>query len=129
MFYARVVMKKIILKGEPKSTGAIYKIACRGHFGNYYMSKQGKDVKNSYQSQAKSQWKNKPIEKDIEINIKLFFGTNRKSDWDNFHKLSMDSLSGIVWIDDSQIQKATVEKYYDKENPRIEINIYDEREA
>ena len=87
------------------------------------MTQKGKTLKESYQWQAKSQWMQKPIETDVEIDIKIYFGTKRRSDWDNFHKLSMDALSGIVWEDDSQIIKATVEKHYSKENPRIEIEI------
>jgi Holliday junction resolvase RusA-like endonuclease len=114
-------MVNIILKGEPKSTSHIYKITCKGRFASMYMSREGKAIKESYQWQVKSQWKSKPIETDIAINIKLYFGTKRKSDWDNYNKLSMDSMSGILWKDDSQILKATVEKFYDKENPRIEI--------
>jgi Holliday junction resolvase RusA-like endonuclease len=113
----------IVLKGEPKSTGSIYKITCRGRFGTYYVSKAGKDVKSSYIKQVKSQWKGRLLPDPLEVQIKLYFGTKRKSDWDNFHKLSMDALTGLVWEDDSQIQKALVEKYYDKENPRIEIKV------
>jgi Holliday junction resolvase RusA-like endonuclease len=37
----------------------------------------------------------------------------------------MDSLTGIVWDDDSQIMRATVEKHKDKQKPRIEIYITD----
>jgi Holliday junction resolvase RusA-like endonuclease len=35
----------------------------------------------------------------------------------------MDALTGIVYKDDSQIEQGFVTKYYDKENPRIEIEI------
>lgn len=86
------------------------------------MSGEGKTLKESYQWQAKSQCK-KILTEDLEIWIKIYFGTKRRCDWDNFHKLSMDSLTGIVWEDDSQIQIAHVEKNYCKENPRIEIII------
>jgi len=37
--------------------------------------------------------------------------------------LSMDALTGVVWEDDSQIQVAHVYKDFDKDNPRIEIEI------
>ncbi len=114
----------ITLKGEPKSSQNMYKMTCRGKFATMYMSKEGKDLKESYQWQAKSQWRKKLIKCDLEIEITLYFGTKRKSDWDNFHKLSMDSLTGIVWEDDSQIQRAVVEKRYDKLNPRIEIEVF-----
>jgi len=113
----------ITLLGEPISTGGVYKSVCRGSFPCVYMTQKGKTLKESYQWQAKSQWKKPIIATSIELDIKLYFGTKRRSDWDNFHKLSMDALSGIVWEDDSQIIKATVEKHYSKENPRIEIEI------
>ncbi len=116
-------MKKITLKGEPKSTSNIYKYACRGNFPTMYMNKVGKDLKESYEKQAKSQWRNDPLEDQVALNIRLYFGTKRRSDWDNFHKLSMDALTGIVLIDDSQIMEARVTKLYDKNDPRIEIEV------
>lgn len=88
-----------------------------------YMSAEGKSIKEDYGWQTRQQFKGEPLITDLEISIKIYFGTKRKGDWDNFHKLSMDALTGIVWEDDSQIQKATVEKFYSKENPRIELDI------
>jgi len=113
-------MKSITLKGSPISTNS-----CYFHFkpGVRILVAKAKALKEDYMWQAKSQWKGKPIVEDLELKIKLFFNRKGKHDWDNFHKLSMDALTGIVWADDSQIQKATVEKFYDKENPRIEINL------
>lgn len=35
----------------------------------------------------------------------------------------MDAMTGIVYEDDSQIISALVEKFIDKDNPRIEIDI------
>lgn len=113
----------IILLGEPKSTGSIYKSVNRGKFSSIYMSKEGKALKDSYIRQTTLQWRNLPLQGDIEIKVDIYFGTKRRSDIDNFHKLSFDALTGIVWDDDSQIQKMTVTKNYCKENPRIEITI------
>ncbi len=53
-------------------------------------------LKEQYYWEASAQWKGKPLEGDAEIDIALYFGTKRKTDWDNFHKLSMDALTGIV---------------------------------
>lgn len=114
--------KTITLLGEPKSTGSIYKTRSRP-FPGIYMSKAGKTMKKSYIEQTTRQWANKPLTGDISIHVRLYFGTKRKSDIDNFHKLSFDSFTKIVWVDDSQIQKMFVEKFYDKKNPRIEITI------
>ena len=110
---------KIILLGNPRSTGYMY-----FHHGHKaFIKKDYKDLKDSYSAQAMMQWKDKPSNDLLEIDIKIFFGDKRKRDWDNFHKLSMDALTGIIWEDDSQIKKATVELFYDKESPRIELEI------
>jgi endodeoxyribonuclease RusA len=50
------------------------------------------------------------------MHITLYFGTKRKADWDNFHKLSCDALSGIAQEDDSQIKQVTVALAYDKQS-------------
>jgi len=113
----------ITLLGEPKSTSHIYKMTCRGRFASMYMSKDGKTIKDSYIRQASSQWHSMPLDNDLDIDLKIYFGTRRKADIDNFNKLSFDALTGIVWEDDSQIKRMTIEKLYDKETPRIEIHI------
>lgn len=112
-------MIEITLLGNPKSSSHIYRFHSRGG----YMTKEGKAIKEDYILQAKQQYKGKPLKGDLFIEIALYFGDKRKRDWDNYHKLSMDALNDIVWEDDVQIQKATVIKGYDKENPRIEIEI------
>ena len=116
-------MNKITLTGEPRSTGNIYKSVCRGKFPTVYMSKEGKDLKTSYQWEAKSQWQNKPTKEPLQVLICLYFGTKRRQDIDNFSKICLDSLTGIVWEDDSQIEEMVVSKFYNKKNPRIEIEV------
>lgn len=113
----------ITLAGEPKSTQHIYKFRCAGRIPMMYMDKDGKAIKESYQWQAKSQWKIKPIKDALNVKIDLFFANKRNHDIDNYNKILLDALSGIVWEDDGQIQSMYVTKYYDKENPRIEITI------
>lgn len=111
----------ITLLGEPKSTQNCYKYACRGKFGTFYMSKVGKDMKESYFYQVKNQWKKKPIKGDVILDVTLYFGTKRRADIDNFNKLMFDSLTGVVFEDDSQVQEMTIRKKYDKMSPRIEL--------
>ena len=110
---------KIILQGNPKSTNNLYKQ--HGHIR--FMCKEGKALKEQYQWGAKTQWKQPILEGDVKIEISLYFGDKRKRDWDNFHKLTMDALTGIVWQDDSQVKEATIKVLYSKENPRVEIII------
>lgn len=119
----RKSMVSITLIGSPRSTGNIYKTMCRGNFPRTYMTNEGKSLKESYQWQSKSQFKFPPILGDIEVSVHLYFGTKRRCDIDNFNKILFDSLTGIVWTDDSQIIRSVTEKHYDKYNPRIEIEI------
>lgn len=110
---------KFILTGNPLSTNHIYRHA--GH--RVYMTQEGVNLKTSYQWQLKSQYKKKPMEGDVKVELELFFGDNRKRDIDNYHKILLDAFSGILWEDDSQIIKLTTIKNKDLKNPRIEINI------
>ena len=113
----------IILTGEPRSTSTIYKYHCKFGFPSGYMSKEGKDLKESYQLEAKSQWKDKPMEGSLIVELKLFFKKGGKHDIDNFSKIILDSLNGIVYEDDGQIEQMTVTKFIDKNNPRAEIEV------
>ncbi len=115
---------KITLPGEPKSTNHIYKMRSFGKFVSMYMSAEGKKIKSDYTILARSQFKQQPIADDLEITVTLYFGTKRKHDIDNYCKLLLDSLTGVLWVDDSQITKMTIEKLYSKENPRIELVIH-----
>jgi Holliday junction resolvase RusA-like endonuclease len=116
-------VKHVVLSGEPKSTQHIYRNTCRGGFSTTYMTAEGKALKEKYQWEARSQWNGKPLEGDIAVSITLYFGTKRRADLDNFNKLSLDALTGIAYLDDSQIGKLTIARAYDKTRPRIEIQV------
>lgn len=45
-----------------------------------------------------------------------------KPDWDNIGKILSDALNGLAYRDDSQIVRATVEKWYSLD-PRVEVEI------
>jgi Holliday junction resolvase RusA-like endonuclease len=90
------------------------------------MTARGKKLKEDYQWQIKSKWKGKKLIKgDVGIEVKLFFGTKRKQDIDNFSKILLDAFTGIVWEDDNQIQCMLVEKDYSKKEPRVEVEVYE----
>lgn len=113
----------ITLTGQAKSTNHIYKYACRGNNPCMYLSDLGSTLKEQYALEARSQWRSQPLKGDVEVNISFFHGDKRKRDVDNYNKLILDALSGIIYDDDKQIQRLLIEKYYDKDHPRIEINI------
>lgn len=88
-----------------------------------YMTAQGKTIKEAYQWEAKAQHKGKPFESDVKVSVRFYFGTKRRADLDNFNKLWADSLTGIVYQDDSQIADLHLARDYDKVRPRIEIEV------
>jgi Holliday junction resolvase RusA-like endonuclease len=94
---------------------------CIGGVPRTYMGTEGKPLKGQYQWEAKSQWKGKPLEGDIDVSITLFFSTKRRADLDSFNKISLDALASIAYLDDGQTAKLTIERAYDKAQPTIEI--------
>ena len=111
----------LVLTGKPISTQNAYRSVCRGKFPTVYITPQAKALKEDYIIQAKQQWKKKPLEDDLSLTIRHYHPTKRKVDIDNFHKFALDSLSGILYVDDCQIVELITQKFIDKENPRIEV--------
>ena len=111
----------ITLTGQPKSTNHIYRYACRGRNPCMYMTDVGVALKEQYKLEARSQWKKEALKGSIKVNLRFFHGDKRKRDIDNYNKILLDSLSGIVYDDDKQIDSLHIEKYYDKEHPRVEV--------
>jgi Holliday junction resolvase RusA-like endonuclease len=66
------------------------------------------------------------IENPVKVSLKLwrkFKPTSRRfGDFDNHAKSICDALNGVVWLDDSQVVSATVEKYQSAV-PKVEIEI------
>lgn len=118
----RKLIGKVVLRGNPVSTSHIY---YRRKGRGMFMSEEAKKLKEDYAWQAKKQWKQEAIFEPISVSIKLFFGDARKRDWDNFHKLTMDGLQGIVYNDDNLIKEATIKLGVDKKKPRTEISFYE----
>jgi Holliday junction resolvase RusA-like endonuclease len=89
------------------------------------MTSEGKALKEAYQWEAKSQWRDAPIRSEISMCVCFYFKTKRRRDLDNQNKLVLDALSGIAYEDDSQIATLLLHRRYDKDAPRIEISIQD----
>ena len=114
----------IILSGQPVSTSHIYAYHCKFGYPSGYMNAKGKDIKKQYQDEMWKQRNGRMLDSLIVLEVRMYFKTKGKHDIDNFSKLILDAGNGILWEDDGQIQKLILEKYYDKENPRVELIIY-----
>lgn len=116
-------MISLTLTGEPLSTQHIYRYACRGNHPAMYMTAAGKTRKEQYQWEARSQYRGKPFTGRLSVTLALHFGTKRRKDADNYCKLVLDALTGVVWVDDEQIDELKIVKKYDRERPRVVIEV------
>lgn len=96
------------------------------------MKKNAKELKNSYVMQLCEQmvlqWDFDGFgDAEVAMTVNLYHWDKRSRDIDNYCKLLLDSMNGILFIDDSQIQSIEINKYYDKKNPRIEVGIWEIR--
>jgi Holliday junction resolvase RusA-like endonuclease len=95
-----------------------------------YMDKKFDVYKTNFVGNVEEQVElDAPYEGPVRIIAKFYMGTRRRKDLPNAGKLEFDALNGIVYEDDSQIMKIESEKIYDKENPRVEIEVYRYPEA
>jgi len=111
----------IELVWNPLSTSHIYYMGWKSSF----MKTPARNQKNSYITQATSQYTWPILYCDIVIEANIYFGDKRIRDIDNYNKLWMDSLQGILYKDDKQVVGLLLYKHYDKENPRITIHTID----
>ena len=106
-----------------------------------YDPKTTTDYKNLVKWTAKQQWKQKPLECPLVVELDIYRpipkSTSKKRrklknervirpvvkpDIDNYSKGILDSLNGIVYKDDSQVVSLIANKYY-SDNPRVEIRV------
>lgn len=91
--------------------------------GRNILSNKYREAKRDLQLEIQSQYNAEPLGKNVSVNIIQYFGDKRKHDVDNSIKILLDSLSNIVYIDDSQVTELHVFKEYSKDNPRTLIQI------
>ncbi len=68
-----------------------------------------------------------PIVGDVCINFTVFRPAKR-GDLDNYNKIMLDALQGIAYANDNQIVEIHSFREDDKDNPRVELYIYERRE-
>lgn len=112
-------MKTITLLTKPIPVNQKYFVVR----GRMLLSTKYRDAKEAMQWEVKSQWKREPLQDDVTLNIMFYYGDNRKRDIDAYLKILLDSMSGIVYEDDSLINEMHCFKEIDKKNPRIIIQV------
>ena len=68
--------------------------------------------------------KYKTLTGEIDLSIGIYFGRRGRNDIDGRLKALLDVLTVAgVYEDDSQVYSMLVNKYYDKDNPRVEVDV------
>ena len=93
-----------------------------------YEPKKITEYKKAIAAVAKLAMKDsEPMTGELSAVIRLYRKYKRCSrrfgDFDNLAKAVLDALNKIVYDDDAQIVKCTIEKYTDKLNPRVEVEV------
>lgn len=116
-------MIKITVMGEPVP-------AARPRFGGrrVYQPKRNADYRTKIQSAAYSAMAGRlPMTGEVGVILRLYRRykptTRLYGDCDNLLKAVLDGLNRIVFEDDSQVVRCSVEKFQDKANPRAEVTI------
>jgi len=103
----------------PLGTNNLYINGTRGRF----LSPKARENKQQIAWEARSQYRGKPLEGPLAVEIWLVWGDRRKRDVDNIKAL-LDACTGVLWADDSQIADLHIIKHYDKENPHVEMRVW-----
>lgn len=77
------------------------------------------DVVYHFLTQMRGQ---KPLESDVYVTLN-FYRPRRRGDLDNRIKVTLDSLQGLAFKDDSQISVIHAARFEDKNDPRVEVHV------
>ena len=133
---------KLVIMGEPVAAGRP-RFSSRGGFVKAYDPKKSRDYKKMIKKQAMQQLPDdyQPIDYPIEVDINVYRSIQKsvskkeyarrlsnevrptvKPDADNYIKIILDGLNGLVWLDDNQITDVAAHKYY-SDKPRVEVEV------
>lgn len=108
---------KISIDIIPISVNAAYRRS-EGH--GMHMTSEAHAYKEAIHWTA---WEKRRIHKTPVVKIQFTFADKRKHDIDNYLKLCLDALNGVMWEDDNDIVQLHVYKLYRKDKPNITITI------
>ncbi len=111
-------MKKVRIDFDktPISTQHCYGNRVFGKRVIRYMSAKGKQYKKELRETIRNTLEVLPLwGGDIEVKLWLFFRDKRRRDIDNYNKIILDAMEGLIYKDDTQIVKITINKLKSEE--------------
>lgn len=103
----------------------------RGNFVTVYVTKEGKEYKKNFAEYVKTEaikqkwsWIIDP-KQHFYVDM-VFYFDRTDMDAGNYDKCLLDAITdtGLIWIDDKVTCPRVNRIYYDRDNPRIELEIY-----
>ena len=91
--------------------------------GRYFLSKKFKDFERAVKWVASTQAKGEPFTGDLKVNVRFSFTNKKHGDLLNLPKGLMDSLEGILYANDRQIKKASIEVFENSETDWFEVEV------
>lgn len=108
--------------GQPPSKSNSYQIVSINGKCTLCKGKALKQYEKDFYIQC-DQYRNKNIEGYFELHMRVYFKSQRP-DLDNSLKIILDCLQSVKAIkNDNQCTRLIIDKFLDKENPRIEFKI------
>ena len=98
----------------------------RGRRGNFFLKSAAKTYKKDVAMilALSGMWSGDPIADKIGLDIISHKSDARRYDIDNLLKALLDSMKGVVFVDDYNVDKITIERgAIDRENPRVEVKL------
>ncbi len=100
--------------------------ARRGKGGRWYTPKETVTYERAVAKAAMVAMSEQGIKKTafpVEIAVCAYFPDVHVRDADNVLKSAGDGMQGVVYVNDSQVTRATVTKAIDREHPRTEVTV------
>jgi Holliday junction resolvase RusA-like endonuclease len=115
---------KLTLKTTPTPINRKYGV----YRGRMILSEEYRNTKEALGYEIKAQKASlghtEPYSVPLSVTIIQYFGNKRKNDIDSCEKILLDSMNGIVYVDDSQIVEKHTYKRYEKGNAHVEIEVF-----
>lgn len=107
--------------GSPLSQNAVYRR--RGKGGGLYMTDEGKAFKEEIALRAlharPDGW---DLKRWFEVGVTCYFDSERP-DVDGPCKLALDAMESVLYDNDRQVVKVTMERRVDRKAPRMEVKV------
>lgn len=93
----------------------------RTHYPHFYLTKEAETYKRRVAQYAIANGifpSLAPIALDVRV-----FRARKRGDIDGYLKVLLDALQGCAYEDDKQVVKINIERFDDKEDPRVEVDV------